>query len=109
MFFGHHRRPSVLTLACYTFLAGQVASTPSAQANPIYIESGGTTLYVVDSDSGASTLVGTCGVKGVVAQAFSPDGTLYSIFNAGMSAHLATVDIQSQSQHRCVISPPTSA
>ena len=94
MFFGQHRRWSVLTLACYTLLAGQVASTPSAQASPIYIESRGTTLYVVDSDSGASTLVGTYGVTGVLAQAFSPDGTLYAIFNAGSaSAHLATVDI----------------
>ena len=96
MFFGQHRRWSVLTLACYALLAGQVASTPSAQASPIYIESGGTTLYVVDSDSGASTLVGTYGVKGVVAQAFSPDGTLYAISNASLSTlgQLATVDIQ---------------
>jgi hypothetical protein len=94
MSFGQHRRWSVLTLACYTLLAGQVASTSSAQASPIYIESHGTTLYVVDSDSGASTLVGTYGVTGVLAQAFSPDGTLYAIFNAGStSAHLATVDI----------------
>lgn len=94
MFSGQRRRWSVLTLGCVTVLAGLVASTPSAQAGPIYIESGGTTLYVVDSNTGASTLVGTYGVTGVLAQAFSPDGTLYAIFKAGSaSAQLATVDI----------------
>jgi hypothetical protein len=94
MFSGQHRRWSVLTLACFTLLPGLVASIPSAQATPIYIESRGTTLYVVDSDTGASTLVGPYGVTGVLAQAFSPDGTLYAIYNAGSaSAHLATVNI----------------
>ena len=94
MFSRQHRRLSVLTLACFTLLAGLVASTPSAQATPIYIESRGTTLFVVDSDTGASTLVGAYGVTGVLAQAFSPNGTLYAIFNAGStSAQLATVDI----------------
>ena len=94
MFVGQHRRWSALTLACFTVLAGLVASTPSAQASPIYIESRGTTLYVVDSGTGASTLVGPYGVTGVLAQAFSPDGSLYAIYNSGSaSAHLATVDI----------------
>src|SRR5882672_7412395 len=94
MFSGQHRRWPLLTLACVTLLAGLVAGTPSAQATPIYIESRGTTLYVVDSDTGASNLVGPYGVTGVLAQAFSPDGTLYAIFNAGSAAaHLATVDI----------------
>ena len=94
MFFGQHRGGSVLTLACYALLAGLVASTPSAEAAAIYIESRGTTLYVIDSNTGASSLVGSYGVTGVLAQAFSPDGTLYAIFSAGSaSAHLATVDI----------------
>jgi hypothetical protein len=94
MFFGQRLRWSVLTLACFTLLAGLFANTPSAQATPIYIESRGTTLYVVDSDTGASTLVGPYGVTGVLAQDFSPDGTLYAIFNGGSaSAHLATVNI----------------
>src|SRR5690348_6800145 len=94
MFFGQHRGWSVLTLACYTLLSALVAGAPSAQAAPIYIESRGTTLYVVDSNTGASSLVGSYGVTGVLAQAFSPDGTLYAIYNAGSaSAHLATVDL----------------
>jgi hypothetical protein len=98
MFSGQHRRWSVLTLACFTLLAGLAASTPSAQATPIYIESRNTTLYVVDSDTGASTLVGAYGVTGVFAQDFSPDGTLYAIFNGGSaSAQLATVDIHTGS------------
>ena len=94
MFFGQHRGWSVLSLSCYTLLAGLVASTPSARAASIYIESSGTTLYGVDSDTGASSLIGSYGVTGVLAQAFSPNGTLYAIFNAGSAlAHLATVDI----------------
>jgi hypothetical protein len=94
MFFGQHHRCSVLTLTCYTLLASLASRTPSAMADSIYIESGGTTLYVVDSNTGASTLVGPYGVTGVLAQAFSPNGTLYAIFNGGSaSAHLATVDI----------------
>ena len=90
-----HRRWSVLTLACFTLLVGLLASTPSAQATPIYIESRGTTLYTVDSNTGTSTLVGAYGVTGVLAQAFSPGGTLYAIFNAGNPAlaQLASVNI----------------
>jgi len=92
---GQHRRWSVLTLSCFTLLAGTLASTPSAQATPIYIESGGTRLFTIDSQTGASTLVGPYGVTGVLAQAFGPDGLLYEMFNAGSPlAHLATVNTQ---------------
>jgi streptogramin lyase len=96
MFSGQRRRWSVLTLGCVTLLAGLVASTPSAQAGPIYIESGGTTLYAVDSDTGASTLVGPYGFAGVLAQDFSPDGTLYAVVRGGNAslAQLATVNPQ---------------
>jgi hypothetical protein len=72
MFPGQHRRWSVLTVACFTFLVGLVASPPSAQATPIYIESTGARLFVVNSDTGASTLVGPYGVGGVLAQASAP-------------------------------------
>jgi hypothetical protein len=75
-------------------LAGVILYPVPARATSIYIESRGTTLYVVDSNNGASTLIGNYGVTGVLAQAFSPNGTLYAIFNAGSaSAHLATVNI----------------
>jgi len=96
MFSGQHRRWSVLTLTCFTLLAGLVASTPSAQATPIYIESAGTTLYVVNSDTAASTLVGPYGFAGVLAQDFSPNGTLYAVVRGGNAslAQLATVNLQ---------------
>src|ERR1700716_3893315 len=68
----------------------------SAPATPIYIESGGTTLYVVNSDTAASTLVGPYGFAGVLAQDFSPDGTLYAVVRGGNAslAQLATVNLQ---------------
>ena len=96
MFSGQRRRWSVLTLGCFTLLAGLVASTPSAQATPIYIESGGTTLFVVDSGTAASTLVGPYGFPGVLAQDFSPAGTLYAVVRGGNAslAQLATVNLQ---------------
>lgn len=85
----------VRSLVCAALLLALAASVRSAQATPIYIESGGTTLYEVDSNTGASTLVGAYGVVGVLAQDFSPDGTLYAIFRAGStSAQLATVNTQ---------------
>ena len=66
-----------------------------ARADNIYIESQGTTLYVVNSTNGASTLIGTYGFTGVLAQAFSPSGTLYAITRGGSStlAQLATVNL----------------
>jgi len=94
MFSEQQRWSRVLILASFTLLVGLVTNTPSAQASPIYIESGGTTLYVLDSQTGASTLVGSYGVVGVLAQDFSPDGILYAIFRGGStSAQLATVDV----------------
>lgn len=89
-----HRRSTVVALACMTLL-GLAAGARSAQAGPIYIESGGTTLYVVDSDTGASTVVGPYGVPGVLSQDFSPDGTLYAVFRGGNAslAQLATVNL----------------
>ena len=84
-----------LGLACFTLLAYLLASVPSAYATPIYIESRGTALYTIDSDTGASALIGPYGVGGVLAQAFGPDGLLYAMFNAGSPlAHLATVNTQ---------------
>ncbi len=96
---GHHqtrtrfRRVFGLSVTLLAILAGSVRS---AHATPIYIESRGTTEFVVDSNTGASTLVGSFGVSGVLAQTFSPDGTLYAIYNAGNAAlaHLATVNLQ---------------
>src|SRR5262245_52156299 len=94
MFSEQHRRWSVLILACFILLAGLLASS-SAQATPIYIESRGTMLSVINSDTGASTLVGPYGLAGVLSQAFSPDGTLYAFFRGGNAslAQLARVDL----------------
>ena len=84
---------NVRILSCLVLLIG-VAAT--AKATPIYIESGGTTLYVVDSSTGASTLIGPYGFPGVLAQDFSPDGTLYAVVRGGNAslAQLATVNPQ---------------
>lgn len=77
-----------LTVLGCMFLRGSLAV-----ADTIYIESGGTKLFKIDSTNGTSTLVGSYGVTGVLAQAFSPNGTLYAIFKAGStSAQLATVN-----------------
>jgi hypothetical protein len=49
----------------------------------------------MDSQTGATTLVGPYGVVGVLAQDFSPDGILYAIFRGGSTAaQLATVNLQ---------------
>jgi hypothetical protein len=81
-------RPVVVSIVLLVFASG-------ASASPIYIESGGNRLYVIDSDTGGSTLIGPFGVTGVLAQAFSPDGILYAIYNGGSAlAHLATVNLQ---------------
>jgi hypothetical protein len=97
MVFGQRRRWSVPTLACFALLAGLLVNVPSAHATPIYIESGGTTVYVVNSNTGASTLIGPYGIPGnFVAQAFGPDGTLYAEYNnpaLGVLGHLATVNV----------------
>src|SRR3954466_13084139 len=87
------RAKRLLTLASFTLLLG-VATL--ANAAPIYIESGGTTLYVINSTNGTSTLVGPYGVVGVLSQDFSPSGTLYAVFRGGNAslAQLATVDLQ---------------
>lgn len=85
----------IVGLACVTLLMTLAGGVRSVHATPIYIESRGTTEFVVDSNTGASTLVGAFGVSGVLAQAFSPDGTLYAMFNAsGSLGHLATVNVQ---------------
>lgn len=93
--FGQHRARqwNVRTLSCFFVLLGFAAS---AKATPIYIESGGTTLYVIDSNTAASTLVGPYGFAGVLAQDFSPDGTLYAVVRGGNAslAQLATVNLQ---------------
>jgi Tol biopolymer transport system component len=67
----------------------------SATADNIYVESKGTTLYVVDSNTGASTLIGPYGKVGVLSQAFSPSGTLYAVSRGGSAAlaQLLTVDL----------------
>jgi outer membrane protein assembly factor BamB len=92
---GRTRRRRTLGLACFTLLAALIASPPAARATPIYIESGGTRLFTIDSQTGAGTLVGSYGVTGVLAQAFGPDGLLYAMFNAGSpAAHLAMVNTQ---------------
>lgn len=87
------REWNVRILSCLVLLTG-VAAT--ANAAPIYIESGGTTLYVLDSGTGASTLIGPYGFPGVLAQDFSPDGTLYAVIRGGNTslAQLATVNLQ---------------
>ena len=92
----HQVRPwQIVGLACVTLLMTLAGGVRSVHATPIYIESRGTTEFVVDSNTGASTLVGAFGVSGVLAQAFSPDGTLYAMFNAsGSLGHLATVNVQ---------------
>jgi hypothetical protein len=78
-----------------TLLVTLTVSVRSVDATPIYIESRGTALDVIDSDTGASSVIGPYGVTGVLAQAFSPDGVLYAMFNAGSpNAHLATVNTQ---------------
>ena len=89
----HPRQWNVRTLSSLVLLLG-VAAT--AKATPIYIESGGTTLFVVDSGTAASTLVGAYGFPGVLAQDFSPDGTLYAVVRGGNAslAQLATVNLQ---------------
>ena len=85
----------LLGCACLTLLATLAGSARPAHATPIYIESRGTTLEVIDSSTGASSVVGLYGVGGVLAQAFGADGTLYAMFNAGApTAHLATVNTQ---------------
>jgi hypothetical protein len=72
-----------------------LGSARSLRATPIYIESRGTTLDIIDSNTGASQAIGPYGVTGVLAQAFGRDGVLYAMFNAGSpSAHLATVNTQ---------------
>jgi DNA-binding beta-propeller fold protein YncE len=91
---GHQLRHwNVRILSCLLLLTS-VAAT--ASGSPIYIESGGTTLYVVDSGTGASTLIGPYGFPGVLAQDFSPDGTLYAVVRGGNPslAQLATVNTQ---------------
>ena len=91
-------RPSwrIPSAACLTLLVTLAGSVRSVQATPIYIESGGSKEFVIDSNTGAHTLVGSFGVGGVLAQAFSPGGTLYAIFNAGNAAlaQLASVNVQ---------------
>lgn len=70
-----------------------------AWADSIYIESGGNKLYVVDSNTGASTFIGPYALP-VVAQAFSPNGTLYAITRGGNTtlAQLATVNLTTGAQ-----------
>jgi len=66
-----------------------------ATADSIYVESKGTTLYVIDSNTGASTRIGLYGKAGVLSQAFSPAGTLYAVSRGGAAAlaQLLTVDL----------------
>src|SRR5262252_9592059 len=63
-------------------------SASAASATAIYIESGGANLYVVNSDTAVSTLVGPYGFPNIFSQAFSSDGTLYA-FVRGSNAALA--------------------
>jgi outer membrane protein assembly factor BamB len=89
------RQWRVLSLVCLTLLVTLAGFATSVEATPIYIESRGTTLDVIDSNTGASSVIGPYGVAGVLAQAFGPDGVLYAMFNAGSpNAHLATVNTQ---------------
>jgi len=89
------RQWRVLSLVCLTLLVMFAGFATSVEATPIYIESRGTTLDVIDSNTGASSVIGPYGVAGVLAQAFGPDGVLYAMFNAGSpNAHLATVNTQ---------------
>src|SRR5689334_15250224 len=74
----------------------------SAGADNIYIESrGGANLFVVNSDTGDKISLGSYGPGGtgvgVLAQAFSPSGTLYAVLHGGNAAlaQLVTVDLSS--------------
>lgn len=71
----------------------------SARADNIYVESrGGANLFVVNSDTGDKTSIGSYGPNGtglgVLAQAFSPNGTLYAVLRGGSASlcQLVTVD-----------------
>lgn len=85
-----------------TFALVALLACISAQADNTYIESkGGANLFVVNSDTGDKTSLGSYGPNGtglgVLAQAFSPSGTLYAVLRGGSATlcQLVTVDLSS--------------
>ncbi|MEO7142869.1 MAG: hypothetical protein ABI165_05135 [Bryobacteraceae bacterium] len=63
-----------------------------ARASSIYVTgNGGQSLFVINSSNGASTYVGDFGPT-VLADAFSPNGTLYGMIAGSSGAQLATVN-----------------
>jgi hypothetical protein len=65
-----------------------------AQADTIY-QTGddGTALYITDSTTGSSTLVGLFGYNSVYGDAFSPSGQLYAMVDSYYPSTLATVNL----------------
>lgn len=65
-----------------------------AQADTIYQTGGdGTALYITDSTTGSSTLVGLFGYSAVYGDAFSPSGQLYAMVDSYYPSTLATVNL----------------
>jgi len=53
----------------------------------------GSTLYMIDANTGEATPVGGPGFDGVIGIDFAPDGTLYGITDASGTIDLITIDI----------------
>jgi hypothetical protein len=65
-----------------------------AQADTIYQTGGdGTGLYITDSTTGSSTLVGLFGYSAVYGNAFNPSGQLYAMVDSYYPSTLATVNL----------------
>lgn len=70
-----------------------VASLPAARALTLYSTGNdGTSLFTIDSTSGAGTLVGNFGYSGTYSLAFDQSNALYAFTTSSTNSTLATVD-----------------
>lgn len=79
----------------------------AARADKVYITGdGGVNLYVINSNDGSSTLVGSFGFGGVLTDAFNSSGQLYALVKGGsVNSQLATVNLSTGAA--TVIGSPT--
>lgn len=77
-----------------TVLAGSLAFLSPASAITLYSTGNdGTSLYTIDSTTGAGTLVGNFGYGATYSVAFSPSDQLYAVIDSYGSSTLATVNL----------------